>query len=657
MFLFIALFVSKQSYSFEHNSGLIPREVLFAENDYSQAKLSPDGLYLSYLAINNGVPNIYISKIGSEGDFRPVTNYDKKCISKHAWTYDNKHIVYHYDDSGSENTQIYVVNIETGQIRNLTPFQAVKSEIDNISPNFPDRILAVTNKRDRKYFDVLEIQINSGESRVIYENKNGYSSLLFDDLYNLRFAHKISGNTFDIYRFDEELRPSLLLNSSIENYADTKIVAVPSSRETISMLDSHNVDIPHLIQLNLRTGKKTNLAKTNKGALSSFFVHPVSKEVQAVQVNYDKKKWQILDKDIKEDFKFLQSINSGVMQILSRTLQDDKWVVCFDNDNSSSVYYLYDRIQKKAKMLFKNKASLDKYKLSKMHPVEIKTRDGLTMIGYIKLPLINVKTEDDKRTSSPLPLILKIHGGPRSRDEWGFNAEHQFFANRGYAVLSINYRGSIGFGKKFLEAGNGEWGGKMHLDVIDAANWAVKNKIALKEKIAIYGASYGGYEALVGLTFTPDFFACGVDLVGISNLVTNVVNKPAYWQAILGVYYRSLGAEKGQDFLSSISPITYANRIKKPLLIAHGANDPRVKKAESDQMVEAMRQHHIPVTYILYQNEGHGISRSENRMSFYAIMELFFSKYLGGKAEPLSDEIEKSSVVFLEGKSLISDFS
>lgn len=616
-------------------SGTIPIDVLFSDRDYSQVKLSIDGRFLSYLAPTDGVLNLYISDLKSGKPSRPVTYYKNKGIGRYAWACDNKHILFHYDETGRGNTQVHVVNIETEEVRKLTDLQGVRYELEKVSCNLPDQALVMTNNRNRKHFDALAIQINSGNSKVVYQNNNGYTGLYFDDSYSLRFASKISKGTFHLYHFDKNLKPTSLLNSPIENYVSTKVLSVPKGDQDVYIKDSSNCDIPKLVRLNPDTKKKTTLMEIDRGDLSSVLLEPSSQKIQAVEWNYDKKRWHILDGDIRNDFEYLQSLDSGVMKIPSRTLKDDKWIVSFHNDNASDLYYLYDRTQKKAKKLFRSKSALDEYKLSRMHPVEIETRDGLNMLSYITLPVYSAKSEYDIRPIKPLPLVVKIHGGPNSRDNWGLNREHQFFANRGYAVLSVNYRGSTGFGKKFFNAGMGEWGNKMHLDVIDAAKWAIKNNIAIKDKIAIYGSSYGGYEALVGLTFTPDFFACGVDIMGVSNLITNIKNKPAYWQSSIDLYLNSIGVSNGDKFLKSRSPITYAHRIKKPLLIAHGNNDTTVRRSESDQMVAALRKHNIPVTYITYRNEGHGFTHSKNRISFYKAVEEFFSKHLGCKEEVL----------------------
>jgi dipeptidyl aminopeptidase/acylaminoacyl peptidase len=317
-------------------------------------------------------------------------------------------------------------------------------------------------------------------------------------------------------------------------------------------------------------------------------------------------------------------------------------------------YYKYDRSKRKVEFLFTNKKDLENYTLSPMTPVIIKSRDGLDLVSYLTLPLeINLGAGPVR----PLPLVLLVHGGPWNRDKFGFNTYHQWLSNRGYAALSVNFRGSTGFGKNFLNAGNMEWGGKMHNDLIDAVNWAIEKKIADPKKICIMGASYGGYATLVGLSFTPDIFACGIDIVGPSNILTLINSVPPYWQPILSGYKKRVGpwdTEEERDFLKQHSPLTFAEKIQKPLLIVQGANDPRVKQSESDQIVKAMQQHNIPVIYALYKDEGHGLVRPENKLSFYAIAENFLATILGGEVEPVGEDLKGANFI-LNGKENIDN--
>jgi dipeptidyl aminopeptidase/acylaminoacyl peptidase len=347
------------------------------------------------------------------------------------------------------------------------------------------------------------------------------------------------------------------------------------------------------------------------------------------------------------------------MDVASRTLDDQTWIVTYALDNQPTHYYRYDRAARQLEFLFTNRSDLEGAPLARMHPVVIRARDGLELVSYYTLPLWSytesyTKTEQEQpRPHEPLPLVLYVHGGPWGRDTWGYHPYHQLLANRGYAVLSVNFRSSTGFGKAFINAGNLEWGRKMHDDLIDAVEWAVAAGIADRNRIAIMGGSYGGYATLAGLTFTPDVFACGVDIVGPSNLITLLESVPEYWRPTVRMMYRRMGdptTEEGRALLKERSPLTYAERIRKPLLIGQGSNDPRVKRAESDQIVNAMQEKDIPVTYVLYPDEGHGFARPENRLSFTAVAEAFLAKHLEEERyEPIGDDFEGTSIQVLTG--------
>jgi dipeptidyl aminopeptidase/acylaminoacyl peptidase len=360
---------------------------------------------------------------------------------------------------------------------------------------------------------------------------------------------------------------------------------------------------------------------------------------QAVSFVRERSEWQVLDPSIQADFDALRKVRDGDFSVVSRDLADTKWIVAFDLDNAPVSYYVYDRATKKAGFLFTNRPKLEKFKLAAMKPGSFQSRDGLTIHAYLTLPV----DKDPKN----LPLILNVHGGPWGRDTWGLDNEAQWMANRGYAVLQINFRGSTGYGKAFLNAGDREWGAKMHDDILDSKQWAIAQGYADPNRICIYGGSYGGYATLVGVAFTPAEFTCGVDIVGPSNLVTLLKSIPPYWEPVRALFRQRVGHEETQkDFLESRSPLFKAGQIQVPLLIAQGANDPRVKQAESDQIVAAMRKNAKPVEYIVFPDEGHGFARPENRLKFYAAAEMFLAKYLGGTAQPPTakekwDELKK----------------
>jgi dipeptidyl aminopeptidase/acylaminoacyl peptidase len=411
------------------------------------------------------------------------------------------------------------------------------------------------------------------------------------------------------------------------------------------MEDSRGRDTAALFAVDLATGKSTLLAEDAKADVQNLMTCPVTGKVQAAGFTYDRQTWKVLDASIQADLDALKAVDPGELTITARTLKDDLWTVAFLSDRGPSRYYLYDRAKKKATYLFTNKKDLEGLPLVPMHPVVIPSRDGLSLVSYLSLPRACDPTGSGK-PARPVPMVLDVHGGPWARDSWGYNSQHQWLANRGYAVLSVNFRGSTGFGKKFLVAANLEWARKMHDDLLDAVDWAVKQGIADKSKVAISGGSYGGYATLVGLTFTPEVFACGVDVVGPSSLLTLLQSVPPYWKPQLDMMRKRVGdldTEEGKKLLIERSPLTHVQKIKRPLLIGQGANDPRVKQAEADQIVKAMQENKIPVTYVLYPDEGHGFARPPNRISFYAIQEAFLAPILGGRAEPIGDALKGST--------------
>jgi dipeptidyl aminopeptidase/acylaminoacyl peptidase len=416
------------------------------------------------------------------------------------------------------------------------------------------------------------------------------------------------------------------------------------------MIDSRNRNTSALKLLSIKDGSSSLIAEDNLADIDVLTMHPTEHTIQAVEVNYDKVKYKIIDKSIEKDIEYLRTVEQGDININSRTLDDKLWLIAYGSDTKPVKYYLYNKIKHKATYLFSNNKKLEIDNLSKMHPVIIKSRDGLDLVSYLTLPSEPV-SQDEITPKNPLPLVLLVHGGPWARDVWGFNNQHQWLANRGYAVLSVNYRSSTGFGKKFINAGDMEWSKKMHDDLIDAVNWTIDKKIADPKKIAIMGGSYGGYAALVGLTFTPEVFACGIDIVGPSNLLTLIESVPPYWKPILSDFKKRIGSwdtAEQKEFLKNSSPLTYADKINKPLLIAQGQNDPRVKKAEADQIYHAMKNKNIPVLYALYPDEGHGFAKPNNRLSFYAIAEQFLANVLGGQAEAINNDIKGANVILNE---------
>ncbi len=630
---------------------MIPRQVLFGNPEKSMARISPDGAYLSYLAPVEGVLNVWIATVEDPGSARPITNDEERGIRYYDWTYDGQHILYYQDAKGDEDWHVYATNIATGETRDLTPFEKVNSQILSVNEKTPNEILIGINNRNPQLHDVYRIALSTGERTLVEENP-GFVSYLFDNDDRTRFAMTFSPiGGQEILQRDESNQWQPFLEIPNTDAMTTYLTGFDKSNHILYMIDSRKRNTAALFTLNLASGKQELVAEDDRADVGGILVHPTEKHAQAVSFIYDRNHWHVLDPAIQEDMDYLHSVEDGELSITSRTLDDRLWTAAYILDNGPVKYYLYDRTRKQATYLFSNRTDLDEYQLAKMHSLTIKSRDEWNLVSYLTLPPDSV-SNDDVRPNNPVPLVLLVHGGPWGRDIWGYDPQHQWLSNRGYAVLSVNFRGSTGFGKEFTNAGNGEWAGKMHDDLIDAVNWAVREKITQRDKVAIMGGSYGGYATLVGLTFTPDTFVCGVDIVGPSNLVTLLQNVPPYWVPILPMMKDRVGdwtTEDGQESLLAKSPLARVDQIQQPLLIGQGANDPRVKQVESDQIVEAMKQKNIPVTYVLYPDEGHGFARPENRLSFYAVAEAFLSEHLGGQFEPVGEDFQGSKIQVPEG--------
>jgi len=631
---------------------LIPRSVLFGNPQRASARVSPNGKWLSFLAPVDGILNVWVAPIDDLDQAKPITKDKVRDIRGHSWAYTGKHILYSQDKAGDENWHIYATDVETGETKDLTPLDDIHAQIQEVSQQFPNELLIGLNDRVPQLHDIYRVNLETGERELVQQNE-GVAAYVTDDDFDVRFAFnftpeggqvllqpKVAGETGEGAEWEEFIR------TGPEDAMTTGPAGFDKTGNILYLQDSRDRDTGALFAINLTTGEAKLLAEDPRTDVSDVLIHPTEKTIQAVSFNYSRNEWKILDDSIRDDLDYLGTVEDGEVLVTSRTLDDNLWTVAYLLDDGPIKFYLYDREEKQARFLFNSRDDLDEYELVKMHTPVIESRDGLNLVSYLSLPP-NSDPDGDGRPNEALPMVLDVHGGPWARDEWGYNSTHQWLANRGYAVLSVNYRGSTGFGKSFVNAANGEWAGKMHDDLIDAVNWAVDQGIAQRDKVAIMGGSYGGYATLVGLTFTPEVFACGVDIVGPSSLVTLMENVPPYWIPFMPVMKQRVGdveTEEGRAELLKRSPLTKVEEIERPLLIGQGANDPRVTQLEADQIVEAMQAKNIPVTYVLYPDEGHGFSGEHNRMSFNAVTEAFLAEQLGGRFEPVGNDFEDASL-------------
>jgi dipeptidyl aminopeptidase/acylaminoacyl peptidase len=637
---------------------LIPRTALFGNPVRAQARLSPDGRYMSFLAPKNGVLNVWLAPFGKLDAAKPITDDKKRGIRQHLWADDGKHILFLQDEGGDENWRVYSVDVESRKQVDLTPLDKVRAEIVGLSHERPDIALIALNDRTPEYHDLYEINIASGERKLVERNEQEFAGYLEDLQLRPRVAVKtLPDGGGEIYRNTGKGWESLLKYGRDDSLTTRPVVVEEGGRSAL-MLSSIGRDKAALVRIDLASGKQTVLGESDKADVSEVWLEPRTRKPEAFGVEYLTTEIEPLVPAVRQDIDRLKAALGPQFEVVSRTLDDTRWVVSVDDPVHVVSSYLYERSSGKVTKLFDQRPELTGAPLRPMKPVEIRARDGLALVAYLTLPAgaLPDGAQGADRPAKPVPLVLDVHGGPWARDSYGFNGEHQWLANRGYAVLSVNYRGSTGFGKKFINAGDHEWARNMHNDLLDAVDWAVKEKIAQPDKVAIYGGSYGGYATLVGLTFTPDRFACGVDIVGPSNLFTLLNSIPPYWKSFFEDMVRRIGdprTAEGRELLKQRSPLTFADRISKPLLIAQGANDPRVKQAEADQIVAAMKSRKLPVTYVLYPDEGHGFARPQNRIAFYAVAEGFLSKCLGGRVEPIGNDFAGSSLKVIAGADYI----
>jgi dipeptidyl aminopeptidase/acylaminoacyl peptidase len=607
---------------------LIPRKILFGNPTKAAPQIAPDGKRLAYLAPDDrNVLQVWVQTVGKD-DARKVTEDKKRGIRSFQWAYAPDTLLYLQDHDGDENFHVYAVNVEKASTRDLTPYDKVRAGIVALDRHHPDEVLASMNKRDPRLMDVYRIHLSSGEVTLDTKNPGSVVGWNADPDFRVRAAEASTsdGGEEILWRPDEKAEWKTAVKWGPED-ADGGVVGFTADGKSLWLTSSEGRDTQSLVKHDLASGK-VELIATDPGAdISGVIFNPLNHTVQAVAFDRERVHWKALDPDIAADLEALKKGAPGEPSVVSRDRDLQTWVVAYTADVQPPDYYLYDRRTKKLTHLFVSRPELEKYTLAPMKPVVIKSRDGLELISYLTLP-VGVEPKN-------LPMVLMVHGGPWARDSWGPDPQAQWLANRGYAVLQVNFRGSTGFGKKFLHAGDRQWAGKMHDDLIDAVHWAVEQGYADPKRVAIYGGSYGGYAALVGAAFTPDVFAAAIDVVGPSNLLTLLHSIPPYWEPMRKLFAVRVGdPDKETEFLKSISPLFKADQIKIPLLIAQGAHDPRVKQAESEQIVEALRKRGQPVEYLVFPDEGHGFARPENRLKFYAAAEAFLAKYLGGRAEP-----------------------
>lgn len=610
---------------------------------------------ISYLAPLDGVMNIWVAPVDDLGAAKAITQDKGRGIRGYGWVAGMEQLLYVQDKGGDENFLLYGVDPTTGKETSYTPFENTRVQFLASDSDIPGKQIIGINNRDPRWHDVYELDIASGELTLLFENTENFGGFDFDNDLTLRFGQKsTSAGGAEYYKRTVD-GWELFLSVSPEDLYTTGLAGFSEDNKTLYLQKSVGRDTSALFAMDLATGEETLIAQDERADIGGTWRDKDTGIPYVYTVNYDKNRYFAMDERGEQILKRLNERFEGSFSRTSATDDESKWIVLNSQSNKVATYYVWDRGADQFTELFSVRPELADKTLAVMTPEMITSRDGLTLVSYLTLPP-GADADGDGRPEQPLPMVLNVHGGPWARDSYGYRSSPQWLANRGYAVLQVNFRGSTGFGKSFVNAGDLEWGLKMHDDLIDAVDWAVAQGITQNDTVAIMGGSYGGYATLAGLTFTPDRFACGVDIVGPSNLVTLLDSIPPYWESFRRVLELRVGdpnTEEGMAILQAASPLTKVEMISKPLLIGQGANDPRVKQAESDQIVDAMQEKGIPVTYALFPDEGHGFARPENRLAFFGVAEGFLATCLGGRAEPLGDDLQGSSLTVPVGETYV----
>jgi len=622
---------------------LIPREVIDAPAEHDLLTISPDGKSIAYLAPSEkNVANVWVEDLASHQK-KMVTRSAQRGIGGYRWAYDSAHVLYQSDENGDEDFQLYSADLKSGAIRDLTPFQGIRSEQVILSPSHPDEVLVGMNLRDPRVFDVYRVSLQTGATAMDAQNPGDVIGWTADQNLVIRAVTAFNADLETVVRVRDSAQAPWrdILKIPFEQatflgQVNGGNIIVGFSPDGKKLVVGSSKDSPtnRLVELDTATGKELRvLASDPKAELWQVFAQrfiliqdPRDQHVEAASFNYLRPEWRAVDPGVEADVTYLSRLQPGAFLVSSQDLSGNKWAVWYFADRTPTSFYLYDRKARQAQLLFRDRPQLEKYTLAEMRPFTVPARDGFHLVNYLTLP--------PGKPMKGLPLVAFIHGGPWARDEWGFDPLGQMLANRGYAVLQVNYRAST-VNVPYMNAGNGKIGTLTDDDITDAVRWAIEQGIADPKRIAIMGGSFGGYSVLRALTLHPDLYACGVDVVGPSDLATLMNSIPDYWKPVKKRWLRRIGDVTADQALNQkLSPLYHAADIRAPLLIGHGQYDPRVKLTQSETIVETIRKNGGKVTFVVYSDEGHGFARPENNLDFDGRTEEFLHGCLGGRFEP-----------------------
>lgn len=638
---------------------LITRAALFGDPARHGGQLSPRGDRIAFLAPRDGVTNLWVVSVDAMDEARPVTDERARGLSTFRWAPDGATLLYLQDDRGDENFRLFAVDAANASTpRALTPAGA-RAEILGVSDRDPGAVVVLLNDRDRSWPDVVRVDLTTGARTTLQRNAGprGYASFLLDRDNNVRLGVRPTRDGgADVVSFGPGGRASVLFTIPFDDAMSTRPLSFEADGTTFLMLDSmlgepgtQERDRTALVRVNAETGEKTVIGEGERSDVVDVWIDPATGAPEAFATEYLRRDWRALDADSQADIDFLERQLDGDFTVVSRSADDTRWIVLEQGPTIAARSYLFDRAGQAGRRLtslFSHRPDLQQAALQPMTPVEITARDGLTLVSYLTLPG-GTDADGDAHPERPLPLVVLPHDGPWRRDSYGFNAMHQWLANRGYAVLSVNFRGSSGFGNDFLNAGNNQWGRGIHNDLIDAVQWAVAQRIAEPDRVAIVGEGFGGYATLSALAFS-DKFRCGASFAGPANLFAMLDVSPPSQRDMLYRRVADARVEFGRQLLRERSPLFHATRIRAPLLLASGLRDPHVTKAESDQLANAVRGYGA-LTYLVFPQEGRELVRPQNRLSYLAVVEHFLGDCLSGRVEPVGASFEGAEIDVYDG--------
>ncbi|HTB71828.1 MAG TPA: alpha/beta fold hydrolase [Polyangiaceae bacterium] len=634
---------------------LLARKLLFAKVDRVSVKISPDGKRIGWLGPVQGVLNVWVAPADDVKKAQPVTQITGEDIHSWWWAMSSDRVLFTHDKGGDDSLHLYAVDLKKSETKDLTPIEGVFAELVALSPKRPKEAIVGIEEPGKKVHDAYLVDLTTGTRKLAATNDGGFAAWTADDDLRVRYATRRNADaSVDLLQPNPlgKEKWTVFQHVGPGDALSVRPVDFDKTGNALYLEDSRNRDVSGLFSVDTKTGAETLLAENAKTDVGEVLMHPVNKTVEAVLFDYDRPTWKVVDASVEGDFYYLQTFGDGTLLVTSRSLDEQHWLVAYAHGDGATHYYLYDRDQDipgnpgKATFLFTGQEGLERAKLSSVNPVIVKARDGLELVSYLTLPPAS-DPRAEGRPLSPLPMVLWVHDGPAARASLEYSPEQQLLASRGYAVLSVNYRGSAGFGPKFLNAGNLEWGGKMNDDLVDAVRWAVEQKIADPSKVAVVGAGYGGYAALNGMATSPGTFACGIDLGGPANL-------PAFVQTAqpgaqreperLTLQVGDWRTDDGKKLLADRSPGTHVDGIKSPLLIGQAKDDPRVREADTAAFVAALKAKRVPVTYAVFADEDHGLDDLANRTSFGVLTEIFLAQCLGGPFQPIGEDIAGSTM-------------